>query len=289
MAAADAMHTRLVAGADRTAALHAAELPQKDELCGAFWGLLALRLAGHQESDGAALDQEAVALAAGTVLAPGDHVGVLPPGEPGRRDYRLALPVTDRADASGTSAAGVARAVAQLSDGALRAVPIAGPWDDTTVVAAVGIAADVPGTATLIANVSTGPLWGGRPSVPALLGYLATGIADGPEADWDVGHFVGVLGTMGGPGGPLAIVADTYGSLGYDGVHLQPVERLAAALRRDREAVDGGLLLVVPSAYAPVADRQLRNAGLVTALWDNGSPDHQAALPSACSIERSGE
>jgi hypothetical protein len=36
----------LMPGAAELARLHAAELPQKDELCGCFWTLLALRLAG---------------------------------------------------------------------------------------------------------------------------------------------------------------------------------------------------------------------------------------------------
>ncbi|HET6175133.1 MAG TPA: hypothetical protein VFD90_21195 [Gaiellales bacterium] len=36
--------TKLTRGADRLLELHAAELPQKDELCGCFWATLALRL-----------------------------------------------------------------------------------------------------------------------------------------------------------------------------------------------------------------------------------------------------
>jgi hypothetical protein len=271
---------RLVAGAQRTAALHAAELPQKDALCAAFWGLLALRLAGHRETDGTPLDQDAVALAAGTLLPPPGAAELLPPGEPGRRDYRLALPRAERPEAAGTSPAGLAHAVARLSQGALRAVPVAGPWDAATVIAAVDVAARVPGTATLIANVATGPLWGGRHSAAALLGYLATGEAERPPPDWCVGHFVGVLGAFAGPGGTLAIVADTYRSLGWDGVHLQPAERLAEGLRRD-DGADGGLLLVVSDAYAAIAERQLRNLGLVTALWDNGSPEPAAVAAPA--------
>jgi hypothetical protein len=272
--------SRLVAGAQRTAALHAAELPQKNALCAAFWGLLALRLAGHRECDGRPLDQDAVALAAGTLLGPPGAADELPAGEPGRRDYRLELPRSDRPEAVGTSPAGLAHAVARLSQGSLRAVPVAGPWERATVLAAVDVAARVPGTATLIANVATGPLWGGRHSTAALLGYLATGTAEGPPPDWLVGHFVGILGTLAGPGGTLAIVADTYRSLGWDGVHLQPVELLAEALRRD-DGVDGGMLLVVSDAYATVAERQLRNLGLITALWDNGSPEPAAVAAPA--------
>ena len=39
--------TMLTRGADRLLELHAAELPQKDELCGCFWATLALRLNGE--------------------------------------------------------------------------------------------------------------------------------------------------------------------------------------------------------------------------------------------------
>ena len=42
--------TILTRGADRLLELHAAELPQKDELCGCFWATLALRLHGEGPS-----------------------------------------------------------------------------------------------------------------------------------------------------------------------------------------------------------------------------------------------
>ena len=58
-------------------------------------------------------------------------------------------------------------------------------------------------------------------------------------------------------------VADTYPALGAGGVHLQPVEAVAAAL-------EGRGVLVV--AEPDVARRVSDAAGGVAELWDNGSP-----------------
>jgi hypothetical protein len=120
------------------AALHARELPQKDQLCGAFWGALAA--AGHQ------VDQDDVALRAGTTLAEGDPSGWLPPGASPRTDYRLSIPVAADEPSSGTSATGVARAVEELSGRSLAVVPVAGPWSAGTVVSLLEVvSAPLPG------------------------------------------------------------------------------------------------------------------------------------------------
>src|SRR3954447_10582624 len=122
---------QLLPGAARLAELHAAELPQKDELCGSFCAFLALRAAGVDVAD-----QDAVAEAAGGVLAPEDydHTAELPAGETGRRDYRLQLPIADDPDVAGVSAAALVRAVSELSGGTRTAVQVAGPWGGRTVV-----------------------------------------------------------------------------------------------------------------------------------------------------------
>ena len=97
--------TMLTRGADRLLELHEAELPQKDELCGCFWATLALRLNGEGP-----VEQDDVALVAGSVITSHGSVHLLPGGQKGRNDYRLELPVTDDDAASGTSAQGVALA-----------------------------------------------------------------------------------------------------------------------------------------------------------------------------------
>ena len=113
--------TMLTRGADRLLELHAAELPQKDELCGCFWATLALRLNGEGP-----VEQDDVALVAGSVITSHGSVHLLPRGQKGRNDYRLELPVTDDDAASGTSAHGVALAVSELTDGRLAACPVSG-------------------------------------------------------------------------------------------------------------------------------------------------------------------
>jgi hypothetical protein len=264
---------QLLPGAARLAELHAAELPQKDELCGSFCTFLALRAAGVDVAD-----QDAVAEAAGGVLAPEDydHTAELPEGEQGRRDYRLQLPVTDDPAVSGVSAGGLVRAVAELSGGRRTAVPVAGPWDGRAVVELLTVAA-AEDEAAVVLNMATAFLWGSRPPVHTLLRYLEDGDdAGGPPPDWHVGHFTGCLGAIRGARGTLVIVADTYPSLGSNAVYLQPAERVAAALRRDGLSTDGGVLVIVPTARVDAMSGALEAAGLTIATWDNGSPDVRA-------------
>ena len=64
----------VIPGPGNFAVLHEREMPQKDQLCGAFWGALTLSAAGHRTN------QEEVALLAGTTLAEGDPAEWLPPG-----------------------------------------------------------------------------------------------------------------------------------------------------------------------------------------------------------------
>ena len=268
---------QLLPGAARLAELHAAELPQRDELCGAFCTLLALRASGVDVTD-----QDAIADLAGTVLAPEgyDHTAALPHGERGRRDYRLSLPVTDDGDLAGTSAAGLVRAVSEASGGERTAIPVTAAWDAAAVGALLATAEAEP-VAAIVLNLATAVLWGSHPSPAALLGYLAGGDdTTGPASDWDVGHFTGCWGAIRGQAGTLVVIADTYPSLGWGGVYLQPIERVAASLRRDWMPSDGGALLILPTPRAREAGARLEAAGLEIAVWDNGSPDARAAPTS---------
>src|SRR4051812_38994433 len=151
----------LLPKAAELARLHAAELPQKDELCGCFCTLLTLRLAGVEPAEGP-LDQDALGLAAGSMLGPeGHHDEELPPGEPGRRDYRLDLPRSDDLRRVGTNAPGLVRAVDELSGGARVALPVLGPWSGETVQALLALAA-AEADAQVVLNVATRFLWGSR-------------------------------------------------------------------------------------------------------------------------------
>ena len=255
--------TMLTRGADRLLELHADELPQKDELCGCFWATLALRLHGEGP-----VDQDDVALLAGSSITSHGHRDVLPFGQAGRDDFRVQLPIAEDDVASGTSAHGVQRAVEEIAAGRLVALPITG-LDAPGVRALLRAAAEGTTPVALVANVQTGAFWGSHPTAAQLAAYLERGDAGaGPPADWSVGHFVGLAGLDEGRAGALVLVADTYPAIGHGGVHLQPVEAVAAAL-------EGRGVLVI--AEPDVARRVAEAAGGTGELWDNGSPIPGAA------------
>lgn len=267
-----------IPGAERLVALHAAELPQKDELCGAFWATLALRHAGVV-LDGGPLDQDAVARVAGSLLSRNDHGDGLPYGHPGRTDYRLALPTIESSDESGTSAAGVNRALHALGGERVAAVPVAGPWTPAAVRAVLDSAEGCREPCTVIANVATGHFWGSHSEPAGALEYLISGNADaGAPSEWDVGHFVGILGRITGPKGTLIVVADTYETLGWRSIHLQPIERMAHALARTGSDKPSGMIVVCRPSDGPGVESAIRAAGLELGLWDNGTPDPEGAV-----------
>lgn len=261
----------LLPGARQLLDLHARELPQRDDLCGAFCGSLALQTAGLlHDRDGEPLDQDAVAVAAGSVVSPMRDAGTLPDGETGRRDYRLEIPSIADSELSGTTAAGVLAAVASLSEQALEAVPLSGPWNGEILDGLFELCEVLERPVTLIANLATHHLWGATASASQFLSYLCDGDLGGPRPDWHVGHFVCVVGRMQGPRGALYAVADTYPALGDRGVHMQPRECLASALER-RDMPAGGMLVVVFAEDAPAVRAGAQALGLQEGIWDNGT------------------
>jgi len=270
MATPEPLEMTLLPGARELLAVHARELPQRDDLCGAFCGALALNAAGVAGRDDDPIDQDAVALAAGSIVSGVRDAGTLPRGETGRRDYRLSIPTIEDPEVSGTTAAGLAEAIATLSASALEAIPYAGPWNAATLAGVFELAAALEHPVTLVANFATHHLWGGRPSVNQLLNYLLDGQLEGPPPDWHVGHFACVFGRVRGPRGSLYGVADTYPALGDCGVHLQPQERLAAALER-RDMPSGGLFVVTFASDAAAVRAGGAALGLTERVWDNGT------------------
>jgi hypothetical protein len=271
----DSAVLELLPGARELLAAHARELPQRDDLCGAFCGALALVAGGFADRSGEPIDQDAVALAAGSVVSGVRAPGVLPHGELGRRDYRIALPEIEDSDLSGTTAAGVLEAIVQLSKGELAVIPYRGPWNANTLEGLCHAVATLERPATLVANFATRHLWGGRPNLTQLLCCLFDGVQDGPPPDWHVGHFACVFGRVRGPRGTLYCVADTYPALGVEGVHVQPAERLAAALER-RDMPAGGMLVVVSAADAHTIRSAADAVGLLEGMWDNGTVTPEA-------------
>ncbi|HTX30870.1 MAG TPA: hypothetical protein VMD09_05760 [Solirubrobacteraceae bacterium] len=241
-----------------------AEAQQKDNLCGPFHAARILREAGGADDP---LDQDLVALHAGTELPERELGPQVPPGAVNRRDYRFELPRVDESRA-GTSAAGLAAAIAELSGGRLRCVPASGDWSASVVEQMVlrGRSLD----ARLLANLQTGLLWGSRPPIESLLSVLAGDEpGDGaPAAEWDVGHFVELVQVVRGHGGALVIVRDSYPSLGWNGVHLQPPAALAAALLRG-DGRGGGILAVAVPEAVPAVEELIAGLGLASQMWDN--------------------
>ena len=274
---ASGLELTLLPGARVLLQAHARELPQRDDLCGAFCGSLALNAAGLCERGGEPLDQDAVAVLAGSFVSRVPDTSALPAGERGRRDYRITPPMLDDASVSGTNCAGVLRAVHELSGERLCALPYAGPWSGAALAALFDALAALEHPSTLIANVATRHLWGSAPSVPQLLGLLLDGTDEGPPPDWDVGHFVCVFGRIAGRGGDLYGVADTYPALGVHGVHVQPRDRLARALERPGMA-PGGAIAVIDREDAAVVRAAADACGLQERAWDNGT---QMAEPGA--------
>jgi hypothetical protein len=252
------------------AADYDAELPQKDQLCGCFWGCLALRALGVRAVAGEPVDQDLVAREAGTVLIGGDPMQWVPPGETvNRGDYRLELPPTEDPAAAGTGTEPLVGAIERLGGGSVSVVPVAGPWTAASVVSLLERTLATAPDAVLVANVRTGRLWSTRPTPALLLSALAGEPTDAPPCEWDEGHFLSLFALVRGPGGALVGLRDTYRSLGWHGHHLQPPSAVAAALQRG-DGREGGVLCVVPSAAAGplraalAPDFELR-------LWDNGS------------------
>jgi hypothetical protein len=257
-------------------AAHRRERPQRDDLCGAFCGSLALRAAGIELHAGEAVDQDAVAQAAGTLVAARPDPSHLPGGEAGRRDYRLVLPLIEDAAVSGTSPAGFVRAIERLSGGSLAALAYSGGWSPASLGGLFDVLGAMSRPVTLVANIATRELWGGGASALALLDYLSQGHDDGPPPDWDVGHFVCVAARASGPGGTLYVVVDTYPALGREGIHAQPAERMARALARPGMP-GGGLIAVVDDADAGQVRARAAALGLREGAWDNGTPAPEPA------------
>ncbi len=243
------------------------ELQQKDNLCGPFHAARVLRDAGVLSSDGEPVDQDLVALHAGTLLPRGQLGPQVPHGAANFTDYRYELGRAEPA-ASGTTPAGLAAAIERLSEGALVSVPLRGRWNASVIE---GLLEGVDPGVRLLANVRSGLLWGSRPPVDDLLAVLdGAEVPDPPAADWDVGHFVELVQLVRGRGGTLVVVRDSYPNLGWTGVHLQPPEAVAAALIRGDGRAGGVLAVGAPSAAAHVHELA-RELELACEIWDNST------------------
>jgi hypothetical protein len=235
-----------------------------------------LRDAGVVEWHGEAVDQDLVAARAGTVLpapppAGGSDAAISAPyGAESWADYRFDFPLAEPASA-GTSPARLAAAIEELSGRELLAVPARSDgWSAAKVIDLVEQGAALG--ARLLANIRSGLLWGSRPPTAVLMAELE-GVETPeppPGAEWDVGHFIELVGVLRGRAGSLVLVRDSYPTLGCDGHYLQPPRVLAAALDRG-DGREGGVLMIVPKDRRGEAVRQAGELALENQMWDNGS------------------
>jgi hypothetical protein len=240
---------------------------QKDNLCGPFNVARVLIESGITEWDGEPIDEDLIAMRAGTVLPDSNTTVSVPPGAESRTGYRYELAEAP-VESSGTSAASLVMAVEVASRGALSCIPIRGAWSAERVERLVAGASELE--ARLIANVRTGSLWGSRPPLEVVLAEVAGRSVQDPAADWDVGHFIELEMLLRGPERSLVVVRDSYPSFGWEGRHLQPTRALAAALIRG-DGREGGVLGVVAATRADVLIALVRELGLETGAWNNGT------------------
>jgi hypothetical protein len=240
---------------------------QKDNLCGPFWAARVLNESGFSVWDGEPIDEDLIALRAGTVLPAAHASGNVPPGAAGYATYRYVLP-TAPVEQSGTSARALIAAIEAASGGELRCVPMRGAWNADRVEQLVEGAREIG--ARLIANVRTGRLWGSRPPVDILLAELEGMPVQDPAADWDVGHFIEIQMLIRGPVGSLVVVNDSYPTLGWDGRHVQPPRVVAESLLRG-DGREGGVLAVVPASRLDAMRALAAEIGLQMGVWNNGT------------------
>ncbi len=202
----------------------------------------------------------------------------------GRSWYRY--PVRSSADPveSGTSPAGVARAIDVASAGRVVAVPLSARLEDGSVQLTddrwSGVLDELAAHVDdwqwhAVFNYESDQVL--KPDDPAFTpANLAAAGAEArlPRDDWGVGHFAGLAGLwrMRSTGRWWMLLFDTYKHRGFDGYQPQPASLMRQALVRT-DGRGGGVLLVVPAQTVQDVRRMLDRRGLVARMWSNGSPE----------------
>lgn len=194
-------------------------------------------------------------------------------------------PVRSSADPaqSGTSPTGVARAIAIGTGGALATVPVPGRGRDgqpqLTPERWEGFLDLIERRLSEwslhgIFNYESDQLLRPESDEYQSGGLLRPDASDTiPRDDWGVGHFAGLAGMWRRPWGERWFVLfDTYKERGFDGYQPQPAELMRRALVRE-DGRGGGLLLVVPRAFAAECLASVTDLGLEIGMWDNLSLD----------------
>ena len=240
---------------------------QLDNLCGPYWAALLLRSRGFHH-----LTAEHIAQSAGTVLPTGDPKTWLPQGAVSKQNYKLPLPTATNSSAAGTSAQGLIAAVSTLSESRYTFLPLQTDWSAERVDAVLALCQQNPHwNAIPLCNVRTGHLWGSHLNVEDAIDYLNGGAITPPPADWNVGHFMVLAGTVTGQKRSLVVICDTYPMFGWQGFHLQSKDAIAQVLNRD-DGNSGGILLFLATQDKEEVEQQAKAQGFAIDVWDNGSP-----------------
>ena len=240
---------------------------QPDNLCGLYWASMLLQAYGVT-----GVDVTQLALLANSTLPIGDPTDWVPLGASSRQDYSQPLPETANVREAGTAATGLINAVFQASSGRYVLVPLRANWSPESLKTLIALCQKNPRwEAVPLCNVQTGHLWGSRIALANALAYLAGEEISPPKADWDVGHFVTLAGSVEGNKRSLLLIRDTYSIFGWDGYYLQPQDAIASALRRD-DGKEGGVFLFVAAENQAEVEQQAREQSFNIASWDNGTP-----------------
>lgn len=70
----------------------------------------------------------------------------------------------------------------------------------------------------------------------------------------------------------LAICADTYRSIGWAGMHFQPLDRITHSLSRDDSEFSVGAFIVIKPSHDGIIQNLVAQLKLHCDLWDNGTP-----------------
>jgi hypothetical protein len=272
---------------------------QRPATCGAYVARYLMAPLGFPTHDGVSSTREDyLALLAGTAIeayeeAPADEVRAevralgLTDDQAvhrfGEAYYAWPLAATDDPTAAGTSPAGTARIVAEVSGGRLVTLPIPAR-DATGTVLLTEVAWEAlfdliedrlaDWQLHLVLNYASDRLLD-----PTSEAYTATNLA-GPDPGaaipldrWGVGHFAGVGAVWRAEGGERwMLLLDTYRDRGFSRYEPQPAELVRRALVRE-DGREGGLLLIFPSEHLDAARPAIEALGLELRMWGNGSPE----------------
>lgn len=212
----------------------------------------------------------------------------------GRDWYRF--PVRWSADPveSGTSPAGVARAIDVATAGSWVAVPVAArdeagevQLDSERWGRLLGdLEALVPAWRWhAIFNYESDQMLRPDDARYTAANLVAADVLDRvPRDTWGVGHFAGLAGLwrMGRDGPWWLLLLDTYKHRGFEGYQPQPAELMRQAMVRT-DGREGGMLLIVPRGHLAEAESLLARQGIPARMWSNGSlePDDWAWHPGS--------